>query len=55
MELHSWVEGAEEAGRGRMISGPKDSTSALRSDPPSPGHAIALAIEKGVPSEVGLD
>jgi len=28
---------------------------ALRSDPSSPGHAIALAIKKGVPTEVPVD
>jgi hypothetical protein len=32
-----------------------DSTWPVRSDPPSLGHAIALAIKKGVPTEVAVD
>jgi hypothetical protein len=53
-ELHRTVEGAEGAGS-------TDSAltairlGSLRSDPPSPGHTIALAIKKGVPTEVALN
>ena len=53
-ELHSTVEGAEGAGQGGwFLTGIR--LGPLRSDPPSPGHAIALAIKKGVPTEVAFD
>ena len=40
--------------RGDLLRG-SARLGALRSDPPTPGHAIALAIKKGIPTEVAID